>query len=160
MNSLTPEFNITIHAGADYKLNLQFQSDDDEVVYDYGALVFDETLYDSTGLTVDEESEELITTDEWSASSEILVYEGSGNNPYAQMELCAQIREFPEAYDYYDFGISLNNTDGFVLTLDHDTTASIPWALGYYDVFLTNTSDSSRAKILKGKVTVIRGTTR
>lgn len=71
----------------------------------------------------------------------------------------AQIREFPEAKDYQGFVCSADNT-GFHLSLSAENTERLSFSRGFYDVFITDPYGLSRVKLVQGRVSVIRDTTR
>ena len=57
MSDRVPQYNITIHAGTDYQIDLSLVADDDTEITDYGALIFNEILTDGTGSEVDADNE-------------------------------------------------------------------------------------------------------
>ena len=70
----------------------------------------------------------------------------------------SQIREYPEAINHIDFTGTADST-GFHLTMDGDTTSRLHFAMGVYDVFITD-GNGTRAKLIEGHVKVIPEVTR
>lgn len=70
----------------------------------------------------------------------------------------AQLRSFPQDYIAYDFICSADQS-GIHLSMDHEQTAAIPFAAGYWDCFITS-PDGIRDKLCRGEVTVIKDVTR
>ena len=155
MDELT--YNITIHAGADYQIDLAIVADDDTELNNYGALIFDEILRDGTGSSIDDDT--YVLSDDWIISDETIIYIGSEEIIVGNWVLEAQLREYPEAPDHFDFDISVD-TDGYKLSLSHELTEKIPYTKGVYDVFVTNVETGVRSKLLRGEATIIRRATR
>ena len=72
----------------------------------------------------------------------------------SNLTLDAQLREFPEAHDYFDFTVSKDN-NVFTLSLDKETTQNLPYTQGVYDIFITNTTTEIRSPLLSGKAIII-----
>ena len=145
-----PQYNIQIYPGADYRLDLQFLADDEGEITDYSVMVVNGILYDGSGCTAS--NHVWYCTDKWSEADHIAYYSSEIGS------LKAQLREYPEAIDYFDFEISVDK-DGYHLVLNHDVTEKIAWSYGVYDVFLID-SDGNRTKILTGDAEIITGGTR
>ena len=72
----------------------------------------------------------------------------------------AQLREYPEAQDYFQFTATHNNSGGRVsITMQYEDTAAIPYSTGYYDVYITDSSNN-REKYIWGEVTVVPAVTK
>ena len=145
-----PQYNIQIHPGADYKMDLQFLADDEGEITDYSVMVVNGILYDGSGCTYDDGV--MYCTSRWSEANNTAYYSSEIGS------LKAQLREYPEAIDYFDFEISVDK-DGYHFVLNHDVTEKIAWSYGVYDVFLID-SDGNRTKILTGDAEIITGGTR
>lgn len=66
----------------------------------------------------------------------------------------AQLREYPEAVDSYDFVCSHNGAGGRItITLPQEITSQISFSYGTYDVFV-NLPEGGRKRPLHGEVTV------
>lgn len=154
-----PRYNITIHTGTDYQIDLSLVADDDTELSNYGALIYDEILRDGSGSVMDTDNERLDCSDDWDISDEVMIYTGSGEIIVGSWELEAQLREFEEASDHFDFDISVD-TDGYKLTMSNELTQLIPWSQGVYDVFITNVETGVRSKLLMGDAKIVRRTTR
>ena len=150
-------YNITVHAGSDYQIDLSIIADDETELTDYGALIFDEILRDGSGSTINGDTYEL--SDDWIISDDMLIYQGSGQIIVGNWLLSAQLREYPEATDYFDFDVSVD-TDGYKLSLSHEQTEKIPFSQGCYDVFVTDVSTGIRSKLISGKAYITRRVTR
>lgn len=70
----------------------------------------------------------------------------------------AQLREFPEATDYFDFTCTADE-NGFHISMDHTETAKIGYTLGCYDVFITDPY-GNKTKLIKGKAYIAPRATR
>lgn len=71
----------------------------------------------------------------------------------------AQLREFPESLDHFDFSCSHNGQGGqVVIGMSWRVTAKIPYTRGVYDVFVDFPNDT-RKKYLKGKVEIYHNVT-
>lgn len=145
-----PQYNIQIHPGADYRIDLQFLADDEGEVTDYSVMVVNGILYDGSGCYV--EDGVLYCTRKWSAVNSTAYYSSEIGS------VKAQLREYPEAIDCFDFDISVDK-DGYHLVLSHDVTEKIAFSYGTYDVFLID-STGKRTKILTGEAEIITGGTR
>ena len=157
MNEEIPRYNITIHTGTDYQIDLSIIADDDTELTNYGALIYDEILRDGTGSTVS--SEILNCSDDWDITDEVMFLLDDGQIIVGSWVLEAQLREYPEAHDHFDFDISVD-TDGYKLALSHEITERIPWTQGVYDVFITNADTGVKSKLLYGNAKIIRRSTR
>ena len=145
-----PQYNITIHSGTDYQMDIQFILDDDDQVVDYTVIVVNGILIDGSGCTVTEHVWNC--TEKWVARENTLYY----TSEYGRLD--SQLREFPEARDFFDFDVTVD-IDGYHLKLSHEVTEKIPFTYGVYDVFLTD-STGHRTKILQGEAKIIVGGTR
>ena len=66
----------------------------------------------------------------------------------------AQLREYPEASDGFDFYTQHNGVGGKItLTMTKEITAEIPYSRGYYDVHVT-LADGTRKRPLYGEVKI------
>lgn len=66
----------------------------------------------------------------------------------------AQLREYAEAQDYFEFTATHNNAGGRItISMPHEDTAQISYTSGVYDVFIIDTNNISE-KVVKGEVTV------
>ena len=142
--------DITIKAGADYQIDFRFVADDDTEVGNYGILIWGETLYLDDQSTISGDTWEA-DVDVWSVDGEII--EGTSN-----WNLDAQLREFPEAFDYFEFMFELDG-DGIHMMMPRETTEMITYIRGCYDVFITN-SDGIRTKLIQGAARIIQQVTR
>ena len=71
----------------------------------------------------------------------------------------AQLREFPESRDCFDFVCNHNGEGGRIeISMPWHTTRKIPYTKGVYDVFITF-PNNTRLKVLKGKVDIIPNVT-
>ena len=71
----------------------------------------------------------------------------------------AQLREYPEAVDKYDFTVTHNNDGGQILMkMSHDLTAKIPFTSGHYDLFIDTTVEV--IKLMYGEAEIIPAGTR
>lgn len=160
MSDRVPQYNITIHAGTDYQIDLSLVADDDTEITDYGAYIFDEVLNDGTGSEVDEDNEMYLPSEEdWTAIGDTLIYIGSEEIIIGGWRIEAQLREYPESSDHFDFGNWMDQ-DGYHLTLSHNETKDIPFTQGVYDVFIENVETGIRSKLLYGNANIIRRTAR
>ena len=149
-----PQFDITIKAGADYKLTLQFEADDDSEITNYGTTIYNGTVFLTDNSVIDtEEHAWYPDADEWTID---LTHHALVTNSKWQIE--AQLREFAEAESCFDFGVEAGN-DGFALVLPREITEQIHYARGCYDVFITDT-EGLRDKLLEGTAKIIRNVTR
>ena len=155
----TPRYNITIFAGTDYQMDLSIIADDDTELSNYGALIFNEILNDGTGSEIDADNELYLPSEDWIISGDTLIYIGSEEIIVGNWHLEAQLREYAEAVDYYDFDIWVD-ADGYHMTIGHDITDLIPFTHGVYDVFITNIETGVKSKLLYGEARIMRRTTR
>lgn len=160
MSDRVPQYNITIHAGTDYQIDLSLVADDDTEITDYGALIFNEILTDGTGSEVDADNELYLPAEEdWTIIGDTLVYIGAEEIIVGGWRIEAQLREFPESDDYFDFDVWMDQ-DGYHLVMANDITRLIPFTQGVYDVFVENVETGVRSKLLYGNANIIRRTTR
>lgn len=72
----------------------------------------------------------------------------------------AQLREYPEASDCFDFYTQHNGAGGRItLTMSKEITAEIPYSRGYYDVHVT-LADGTRKRPLYGEVKITPNVTK
>ena len=71
----------------------------------------------------------------------------------------AQLRETDTAPDAVDFSCSVDSA-GVHLELDHDETAALRYAVGCYDVFITDPGGTSRTPLIRGQALIVPGVTR
>lgn len=160
MSDRVPQYNITIHAGTDYQIDLSLVADDDTEITDYGALIFNEILNDGTGSEVDAENEMYLPSEEdWEVIGDTLIYIGTEEIIVGGWRIEAQLREFSESNDSFDFDYWMDE-DGYHLTMTNDITREIPFTKGVYDVFVINVETGIRSKLLFGDANIIRRTTR
>lgn len=148
-----PRFDITMKQGADYKLTIQFEADDESEIADYGVMIQNENLYIVDGSVMDEEEETLICSDGWG-----IVEEEERIYTTGKWKIESHLRAFAEAADYFEFTVGMTG-DGFFLSMPHSETKMIPYSRGVYDVFLIE-EDGTRTKILMGQARIIREVTR
>ena len=89
-----PQYNIQIHPGADYKMDLQFLADDEGEITDYSVMVVNGILYDGSGCTYDDGV--MYCTSRWSEANNTAYYSSEIGS------LKAQLREYPEGLDCFD----------------------------------------------------------
>ena len=160
MSEKTPKYNITIHAGTDYQIDLSLVADDDSEITDYGALIYMDVLYDGTGSEIDADNEIYMPSGtDWSVVAETLIYNGSEEIIVGNWHVEAQLREYPEASDYFDFNVWMDQ-EGYHLAIPNDITMQIPFSQGVYDVFVENTETGIRSKLLYGDAQIVRRITR
>ena len=145
-----PKYNITIHSGADYTIDIQFLADNEGEISDYGVIVVNSILIDGSGCTYDDGI--MYCTTKWGITDTTAFY----TSEIGSMK--AQLREFAEDIDFFEFDISVDS-GGYHLQLDHDTTEKISYSYGVYDVFLIDKT-GYRSKILTGQANIISGGTR
>ena len=126
-----PNFDINIKAGADYRLTLQFEADDDEEITNYGTTIYNGSIF----LT---DNSVMLLDSKWNIE--------------------AQLRVFEESADSFTFGVEAS-VDGFALVLPKEVTEQIHFARGAYDVFITDI-EGLRDKLLQGKAIITRNVTR
>ena len=71
----------------------------------------------------------------------------------------SQLREFPEAKDYFSFSTSADE-NGIHLHMPYTTTLKIPYTRGYYDVFMTDPDHNTRVKLISGRAFITPRATR
>lgn len=72
----------------------------------------------------------------------------------------AQLREYAEANDYFEFTATHNGSGGRVtLTMPFEDTAAIPYTSGVYDVYITD-QNNDREKYLIGDVNIVPAVTK
>ena len=142
--------DITIKAGADYQIDFRFIADDDTEAGYYGILIWGETLY------LDDQS--TITGDTWDADTGVWSVDGEVIEGTSNWNMTAQLREFPEAFDYFDFEFELD-ADGIHMMMPKEITEKITYIRGCYDVFITG-ADGVRTKLIQGTARIIPQVTR
>ncbi len=142
--------DITIKAGADYQIDFKFVADDDSEIGQYGILIWGETLYldDNSSVSLEIWDADI---DVWSVTGEVIA--GTTN-----WDLKGQLREFPEAFDYFDFEFSMD-ADGIHMMMAKEVTELITYIRGHYDVFITD-ADGIRTKLIQGVARIIPQVTR
>lgn len=150
-----PNFDINIKAGADYRLTLQFEADDDEEITNYGTTIYNGSIFLTDNSVIDDEDEHAWypDPDEWllDESKHALLIDSKWN-------IEAQLRDFEESADSFTFGVEAS-IDGFVLVLPKEVTEQIHFARGVYDIFITDI-EGLRGKLLQGKAIITRNVTR
>ena len=152
-------YDITIHAGADYQLDLLFEEDDGTPIYlyDLDVDVADGILFDNSGSTVSDE--ELSCVIGWSVEEgETLVANASRHYTEGDWNAEAQLRAFPEHRDAGTF-VCIVDAEGFHLKMSRTVTAELKFARGAYDVFVL-TPEGRRMKLIQGMVRIIPDVTR
>ena len=159
MSDRVPQYNITIHAGTDYQIDLSLVADDDTELTDYGALIFNEILNDGTGSEVDADNEMYLPSEDWGLIGDTLIYIGAEEIIVGGWHIEAKLREFPESNESFDFDYWMDE-DGYHLTMANDITREIPFTKGVFDVFVENVETGVRSKLLFGDANIVRRTTR
>ena len=142
--------DITIKAGADYQIDFRFLADDDSEIGNYGILIWGETLY------LDDASS--VVGDTWDADTTVWDVDGETIFGSSNWNLTAQLREFPQSFDYFDFEFDLD-ADGIHMRMPKEVTELITYIRGSYDVFITD-SAGIRTKLIMGTVRIIPQVTR
>ena len=142
--------DITIKAGADYQIDFRFVADDDSDIGNYGILIWGETLFLDDESSVENETWN-VDVSVWSVDGEVI--EGRSN-----WNLLAQLREFPEAFDYFEFQFDLD-ADGIHMRMPKEITELITYIRGVYDVFIVD-ADGIRTKLIQGAAKIIPQVTR
>ena len=146
----TPNYDITIKSGADYQIDFRFASDDDSEIAQYGILIWGEILF------LDDLS--TIVSEVWNADEDIWSVDGEAVCGSTNWVPEAQLREFPEAFEHFDFQFSID-ADGIHMTMPASETKKITYARGFYDVFITDSS-GWRMKLIEGNARIIQQVTR
>lgn len=71
----------------------------------------------------------------------------------------SQLREFPEARDYFTFTASADES-GIHLFMPYTDTLKIPYTRGVYDIFMTSPDNATRVKLISGRAFVEPRSTR
>lgn len=151
-------YDITIHAGADYQMDLLFEEDDGTPIYlyDLDVDVAGGILFDNSGSTIVDE--EMICPVGWSVEEETLIANASRHYAEGLWEAEAQLRSFPDHFDAFPFGCVVD-AEGIHLKMSRSVTAELKFARGAYDVFVL-TPEGKRVKLIQGMVRVIPDVTR
>jgi len=73
--------------------------------------------------------------------------------------ITAQLREFPEAHDYFEFTTTHNGSGGQILmVMPHERTEKIPFTQGVYDVFAED-GNNTIEKYMYGDVVIVPSVT-
>ena len=142
--------DITIKAGADYQIDFRFLADDDSEIGHYGILIWGEILFLDDASTISGDTW-IADTDVWDVDGEVIEGESNWN-------LTAQLREFPESFEYFDFDFDLD-ADGIHMRMPKEVTELITYIRGSYDVFITDSS-GLRTKLIMGTARIIPQVTR
>ena len=89
------------------------------------------------------------------------VYDNNGNPlDLTGATVESQLREYAEAYDFFEFACMHNGSGGRItVTMPHETTAQIPFTHGVYDVKVT-LADGTISHPLSGEVTIKESVTK
>lgn len=142
--------DITIKAGADYQIDFRFLADDDSEIGNYGILIWGEILF------LDDASS--VAAEIWDADTSVWDVDGEVIFGSSNWNLTAQLREFPEAFDYFDFQFDLDS-EGIHMRMPKEVTELITYIRGHYDVFITD-SDGYRTKLIMGTARILPQVTR
>ena len=75
------------------------------------------------------------------------------------LNLEAQLREYPEDNDYLSFTVTEDN-NVFSMTMPKEETEKISFTQGYYDIFVTNSTTEIRSLLISGKAIIVNQVTR